>query len=142
MVGLTATQRRIWYYFRTYNVPGGILMHNLGEIMYLSAFGEGILVLNSQRVAIDLLEKRSNIYSGRPRYITANDYLSEGLTVVLSPYCDMYAIDTQLLFLTYPPCYHRVRRFRRVAAEGFSKSAVQRFHPIQNREAIMLTLSL
>ena len=80
-------------------------MHKLGEIMYLSALGEGILVLNSQRVAIDLLEKRSNIYSGRPRYITANDYLSEGLTVVLSPYCDMYAIDTQLSYLTDPPCF-------------------------------------
>jgi len=35
-----------------------------------------------------------------------------------------------------------MRRFRRVAAEGFSKSAVQHFHPIQNCEAIMLVLSL
>jgi hypothetical protein len=35
-----------------------------------------------------------------------------------------------------------VRRFRRVTAEGFSKSASQSFNPIQNREAIMLTLSL
>ena len=36
--------------------------------------------------------------------------------------------------------HYRVRRFRRVAAEDFSRSVVQRFHPIQNREAIMLAL--
>ena len=35
-----------------------------------------------------------------------------------------------------------MRRFRRVTAEGFSKSAVKRFYPIQNREAMMLALSL
>ena len=35
-----------------------------------------------------------------------------------------------------------MRRFRCVAAEGFSKSAVKQFYPIQNREAIMLALSL
>ena len=35
-----------------------------------------------------------------------------------------------------------MRRFRRVAAEGFSKSAVKHFYPIQTREAMMLALSL
>ena len=38
--------------------------------------------------------------------------------------------------------HRRLRRFRRVAADGFSKSVVQHFHPIQNREAIMLALTL
>ena len=38
--------------------------------------------------------------------------------------------------------FHRWRRFRRVAVEGFSKSAVEDFHPIQGREAIMLALAL
>jgi hypothetical protein len=36
----------------------------------------------------------------------------------------------------------RFRRFRRAAAEGYSKSATQQFHPIQGREAIMLALAL
>ena len=65
----------------------------IGEMMYISALGSGLLVLNSQRVAADLLDKRSNIYSGRPRYISANDYLTESLTMVLSPYCDQYVVD-------------------------------------------------
>ena len=111
-------------------------MHRSGEMMYISALGNGLLVLNSQRVAADLLDKRSNIYSGRPRYISANDYLTGNMTMVLAPYCDMYAIDA--LSYIFSLILPRVRRFRRVAAEGFSKSAVKQFYPIQNREAIIL----
>jgi hypothetical protein len=38
--------------------------------------------------------------------------------------------------------HYRLRHFRRLAVEGFSKSAVQHFHPIQTREAIMLALAM
>ncbi|KAH9059147.1 cytochrome P450 [Lactarius vividus] len=95
-----------------------------GELMYLSVFGQGILVVNSQRVAVDLLEKRSNIYSDRPRYISLGEFLTENLSFVFTGYGDLW------------------RRFRRPAVEGFSKSVVPDFYPIQSREAIMLALSL
>ncbi|KAI0301719.1 cytochrome P450 [Multifurca ochricompacta] len=95
-----------------------------GELMYISALGKSILVLNSQRVTIDLLEKRSNLYSDRPRYIAAGDYMTENLSFTFSPYDDLW------------------RRFRRASVDSFSKSAISRFHPIQNREAIMLALAL
>ncbi|KAH9009901.1 cytochrome P450 [Lactarius pseudohatsudake] len=95
-----------------------------GEMMYISALGKGMLIINSQRVAVDLLEKRSIIYSDRPHYISMGYYLTKNLTFTLTPYGDL------------------LRRFRRVAVEGFSKPAAQHFHPIQNREAIMLALAL
>ena len=38
--------------------------------------------------------------------------------------------------------YSRWRRRRRVAVEGFTKSVVPDFYPIQGREAIMLALAL
>jgi hypothetical protein len=38
--------------------------------------------------------------------------------------------------------FRRWRRFRRVAVEGFTKSVVPRFYPIQGREALMLALAL
>jgi hypothetical protein len=38
--------------------------------------------------------------------------------------------------------FHRWRRFRRVAIEGFSKSVVHHFYPIQGREALMLALAM
>ncbi|KAI9441898.1 cytochrome P450 [Lactarius indigo] len=95
-----------------------------GEVMYISALGTGMLIINSQRVAVDLLEKRSTIYSDRAHFISAGDFMTKNLSFTLTPYGDL------------------MRHFRRVAAEGFSKSAVQHFHPIQNREAIMLALAL
>ncbi|KAI9447042.1 cytochrome P450 [Lactarius psammicola] len=95
-----------------------------GEMMYISALGRKVLIINSQRVAIDLLEKRSNIYSDRPRYISARDYLTKNLVFSLMPYGDV------------------CRRFRRIAVESFSKSTVPRFQPIQGREAITVALAL
>lgn len=37
-----------------------------GEIVYLNVLGKSIVLLNSERVAIDLLDKRGVIYSDRP----------------------------------------------------------------------------
>ncbi|KAH9057383.1 cytochrome P450 [Lactarius vividus] len=95
-----------------------------GDMMYVSALGQGVLVINSQHIAIDLLEKRSNIYSNRPHYISACDFSTKNLMVSMASYGDLW------------------RRFRRITVEGFSKSAVQHFHPIQGREALMLALVL
>ena len=61
--------------------------------MYISALGNGVLVINSQRVAVDLLEKRSNIYSDRPHYISAGEFMTENLTLSFSLYGDLYVID-------------------------------------------------
>ena len=60
--------------------------------MYISALGQGILVINSQRVAIDLLEKRSNIYSDRRRYISAGEFATQHLALFITPYGDLYVI--------------------------------------------------
>ncbi|KAF8265023.1 cytochrome P450 [Lactarius quietus] len=95
-----------------------------GEIMYISALGKGVLMINSQRAAIDLLKKRSSISSSRLHYISGGNFLTKNMSFALSPYSDL------------------LRRFRCVAAEGFSKLAIQHFQPIQNHEAIMLTLAL
>ncbi len=62
--------------------------------MYIRALGQGVLIINSQRVAIDLLEKRSNIYSDRPRYISAGDFLTENLMFAMTPSGDLYVIDS------------------------------------------------
>jgi hypothetical protein len=41
-----------------------------GDIMYLSALGQPVVVLNTQKAAHDLLTKRSNVYSNRPRLVS------------------------------------------------------------------------
>lgn len=39
----------------------------LGDLVSVEIFGTRYLFLNSYEAAIDLLEKRGNIYSGRPK---------------------------------------------------------------------------
>ncbi|KAH8977903.1 hypothetical protein EDB86DRAFT_3054429 [Lactarius hatsudake] len=65
-----------------------------GEMMYVSALGQGVLVINSPRIAIDLLEKRSNIYSNRPHYVSASEFSTKDLMLSLTAYGDLYAIHT------------------------------------------------
>ncbi len=56
--------------------------------MYLNALGQPIIVINSLKAAFELLDRRANIYSDRPRLIVANEILSGGLFTALMPYGD------------------------------------------------------
>ena len=64
--------------------------------MYINVLGQGILVINSQRVAVDLLEKRSSIYSDRPTYISFGEFLTEHLTFVFTGYGELCVIFENL----------------------------------------------
>jgi len=57
--------------------------------MYLNAFGKPMVVLNSLKAAFELLDRRANIYSDRPRQIVANDILCGRLFTGLLPYGDV-----------------------------------------------------
>jgi hypothetical protein len=57
--------------------------------MYLNALGQPIIVLNSLKVAFELLDRRANIYSDRPHLIVANGILCGSLFFALMPYGDM-----------------------------------------------------
>lgn len=45
------------------------LKTNAGDLVYISAAGQDFLILNSHKVAADLLDRRAAIYSDRPRLI-------------------------------------------------------------------------
>jgi hypothetical protein len=48
------------------------LTSRIGDVMYLEAFGQPMLVLDSTQAVSDLLEKRGATFSSRmvPRYVT------------------------------------------------------------------------
>ena len=46
-----------------------------GDIVYTRALGQEIIILNSEELAIALLEKRSDKYSDRPVYSVAELYV-------------------------------------------------------------------
>jgi len=91
-----------------------------GDLIYLNAAGQPMVVLNSHRVASDLLDRRSAIYSDRPQNIVACDIMTGGLLFAFTGYNDVW------------------RRMRKAAHEGLSRSSVKRFYETQTTEAVVL----
>ncbi|KAI9443652.1 cytochrome P450 [Lactarius indigo] len=91
-----------------------------GDLIYLNAFGQPMVVLNSQKVAADLLNRRAGIYADRPRNIVASDIMTGGLLIGFVQYNDVW------------------RRMRKAAHHGLNKVVVNDFHRIQTKEALIL----
>ncbi|KAK7052824.1 hypothetical protein VNI00_004143 [Paramarasmius palmivorus] len=56
------------------------------DIIHYRVFGTSTIVLNSQRACHDLLEKKSNIYSSRPRWVMLNEVIGWGWAFTTMPY--------------------------------------------------------
>lgn len=71
----------------------------LGDIIYVRLFDTDIIVLNSASIAMELLDKRSRIYSDRPFYTTVEPCVSYSLDRELftDPPLDTGTIATLLL---------------------------------------------
>jgi hypothetical protein len=69
----------------------------IGDMIYLSLFNRSIVVLNSAQAAIELLDKRSSIYSDRPHMVMAGELTGWGRSLVLSPYNEQFR-QTRRLF--------------------------------------------
>jgi len=95
-----------------------------GDVVYLNAAGQPIIVLNTQKVAADLLDRRAGIYSDRPRNIVAAQILCGGLAMVFQNYGTLW------------------RKMRKAAHEGLSRTIVESFKTPQLNEAILLSIGL
>ncbi|KAN0139662.1 Cytochrome P450 monooxygenase [Lactarius tabidus] len=95
-----------------------------GDMVYLTALGQPIIVFNSLKAASELLDRRANIYSDRPRLIMGNEILSGGLFSAFLPYGDVW------------------RRTRRAAHEGLTKNAARSYHTLLRKEGILLASAL
>ncbi|KAH9051189.1 cytochrome P450 [Lactarius deliciosus] len=89
----------------------------LGDVFYLNAIGQDIVVFNTQKAVADLLDRRAAIYSDRPRNIVAAEILCGGLAIT---------------FQSYGPL------MRKAVHEGLNES----FEVPQLNEAILLTSGL
>ncbi|KAI9567596.1 cytochrome P450 [Boletus coccyginus] len=94
-----------------------------GDIVYSRLLGKDIIILNSEKIAKDLLENRSKFYSDRPYFITA----------------ELCGLDFETPVL---PCGDRWRLHRRFFHQTFRPNAVQRFLPSQHRRACHLLRQL
>ncbi|QRV88551.1 cytochrome P450 family protein [Ceratobasidium sp. AG-Ba] len=95
-----------------------------GDIFYLSIFGKPLVVVNSFKVASDLLDKKSSKYSERPTFEMAGELMGWSRSVVLSQYGD------------------RLKRYRRLLQSVLAGRAALRFRPLQTQEARRFALRM
>ncbi|THV02577.1 cytochrome P450 [Dendrothele bispora CBS 962.96] len=100
------------------------LSKKYGPIFSLDLLGQTVIVLNNHKVAGDLLDRRSNLYSCRPRFIVVFEYLSNSLLFSGAPYGDYW------------------RRARKAAHESLSVRAAPYVQPYQEREAATLAVTM
>src|SRR6266436_6231674 len=84
--------------------------------MHLSVFGAPVIVLNSVEAINDLLEKKSAIYSSRPRSHMA-DIMGYSSSTLLAPYGEP------------------LRRSRKLMSAALNSRVSKTYHPIQQRVA-------
>ena len=60
----------------------------LGDLIYLNVAGQPMVIINSPKVGVALLDRRAATYSDRPRSIVASDIMCGGLMFGFSQYCD------------------------------------------------------
>ncbi|TDL20318.1 cytochrome P450 [Rickenella mellea] len=92
------------------------LAKQYGDIVHVEVFGKHILILNSLEGAVDLCEKRSHIYSDRPRMPMVGEMMGWDINFTLMPYGP------------------RWRRHRRLFHQNFNGAAVQSYIPVQAME--------
>ncbi|KAJ7241925.1 cytochrome P450 [Mycena haematopus] len=87
-----------------------------GDVVYLEAFGQPLILLNTSKAAKDLLEQRSAIYSDRPR-LNSSGY---DKALVLQSYNDNW------------------RQQRKIVTQDLAPRMIPRYFPFQEAEARLL----
>ncbi|KAI0759411.1 cytochrome P450 [Trametes elegans] len=102
-----------WYKFTEYQ-------RTYGDLVFFHGLGNHVLVLNSLKTINDLLDKRGNIYSDRPRFTVVGDLMGLGQSMPLLPYGNEWKVQ------------------RKLAHTALSPSAVKQYYSVQERIATML----
>ena len=89
----------------------------LGPMTTVSVFGQSMIVVNKAKTAIDMMDKKSAIYSDRPVMQMGGELVGWKNTFVLVPYGER--------FRNYRKFFHQVIG---------SNSSVSLFHPIEELE--------
>ncbi|KIJ49922.1 hypothetical protein M422DRAFT_246291 [Sphaerobolus stellatus SS14] len=86
-----------------------------GDIIHITNFRKHIVILNSAKVALDLLDQKSNIYSSRPQSIMAHELMTFGNSTAFLPYGNAW------------------RKHRTVYNQQMNTGVIQQFNGLQMR---------
>ncbi|KAH7305581.1 cytochrome P450 [Stachybotrys elegans] len=67
-----------------------------GPIMHFSMAGQSVVMLSSQQIAHDLLDRRGARYSDRPRMVMAGELVTKGMHMLLRPYDERYKLHRRM----------------------------------------------
>ncbi|KZO96405.1 cytochrome P450 [Calocera viscosa TUFC12733] len=95
-----------------------------GDLYTINVAGKKIVVLSSATSSADLLDRKSGVTSGRPRFIMAGEILCRNLLYMFMPYGE------------------QLRRLRHITHEGFNVRACEAYYPFQEQEAANLVRSI
>ncbi|KAJ3511792.1 hypothetical protein NLJ89_g3892 [Agrocybe chaxingu] len=91
-----------------------------GDIMHIDIVGKPIVIINSEKIARDLLVKRAAIYSDRPHFVMAGELVGYSAPFAMQSYNDNW------------------RRQRRLISHDFAQNNTPRYHGLQEKEARIL----
>ncbi|KAG2150492.1 cytochrome P450 [Suillus clintonianus] len=94
-----------------------------GDVVYTRLFGQDNIIINSEQIARDLLEHRSNNYSDRPDIATN----------------ELFGIDYTTAFMHYGT---RWRLHRKILHQSFRQDVVPKFRPMQVTKTHDLLLNI
>lgn len=66
----------------------------VGDLVYLNAAGKPVIIINSVKAAVDLLDRRAANTSNRPKNIVASDLLTGGMFMTLQNLTDECEFST------------------------------------------------
>jgi len=112
IVSVTGT---VFFYRRIYN----------SAYIFVTVFGQTIIILNSSKAAVELLDGRSAKYSDRPVIPMGGELVGWNRLIGLLPYGD------------------RFKKYRRLAKQLFGTTrAMAAFYPVEEEETHQLLKSL
>ena len=92
-----------------------------GEIVYINALGQDMVVLSSTKAAVDLLDKKSATYSDRPVVMMCGEIIGWNKSLALTQYGP------------------RFREFRKFISKSMgTRASMERFAPLQEKEMTKL----
>ena len=123
--------------------------------MHVKIFGQSMVILHSLQAARDLLDKRSSIYSDRPRFVLLSElyvFPSFHLSCAFADQCSagwagrvpLHTWDSTLvtcplvLTLTNRTSGPRFRKHRRFINQVFNQKGISTFRPLQEKEILVL----
>ncbi|KXN85014.1 O-methylsterigmatocystin oxidoreductase [Leucoagaricus sp. SymC.cos] len=96
------------------------------KIIYLEAFGRPIIVINDMKVAQDLLDKRSSIYSSRPELPMLREVVGYKSFFVMEPYGEGWRLHRRMFQQYFSEA--NLPRFRERELEFVRKGLLQNLY--------------